>query len=460
MITFYDKPTDSLQLGLDIGSTTVKVVLFDGEQQQIVWSRYSRHYADVFQTLYNLLAELPTIGNKYFTVAITGSAGIGLSQKLGIPFVQEVIAGVESVTTFIPQTDVVIELGGEDAKITFFEGSIDQRMNETCAGGTGAFIDQIAVTLKTDAVGINNLATQYQTIYPIAARCGVFTKSDVTMLLNEGARKEDIAASVLQAVVDQTIGGLACGRKIRGHVAFLGGPLYFLPELRKRFAETLNLSPEQTIHPENAHYFVALGAALLSNKNETATADELRKRIHAIMKQEHGKETDRLPPLFVSQEDFDNFSLRHAELKADRAEPATAYGDLFLGIDAGSTTTKAVLTDDQNRILKTWYGSNEGEPIKTVLGIVSEVYEMLPPGASIKNSCVTGYGEMMLRAALGIDEGEVETLAHFRAARHFVRDVSFILDIGGQDIKCLYIKDDRLDKIILNEACSSGCGSF
>ncbi|MDR1142115.1 MAG: acyl-CoA dehydratase activase-related protein [Planctomycetaceae bacterium] len=455
------QPETVLRLGLDIGSTTVKVVVFDDNRKQILGSWYSRHYADVFQTLHTLVAEaLQYCEHCPFTVAITGSAGIGLSQKLGIPFVQEVIAGVESVSTFIPQTDVVIELGGEDAKITFFEGSIDQRMNETCAGGTGAFIDQIAVTLKTDAPGVNDLAAGHQTIYPIAARCGVFTKSDVTMLLNEGARKEDIAASVLQAVVDQTIGGLACGRKIRGKVAFLGGPLFFLPELRKRFSETLHLTPEQTIHPENAHYFVALGAALLSAKNETITANELRERIHSVTQQEYGKETDRLPPLFVSRDDFDEFSLRHAGLKAERTEPATAYGDLFLGIDAGSTTTKAVLIDDQNRILQTWYGTNEGEPIKAVLGIVSEMYEMLPAGTFIKNSCVTGYGEMMLRAALGIDEGEVETLAHFRAASHFVRDVSFILDIGGQDIKCLYIKDGQLDKIILNEACSSGCGSF
>ncbi|MDR2440362.1 MAG: acyl-CoA dehydratase activase-related protein [Planctomycetaceae bacterium] len=460
MLTF-TKPEEILRLGLDIGSTTVKVVVFDDNQNQILGSWYSRHYADVFQTLYTLISEaLLYCGQRRFTVAVTGSAGIGLSQKLGIPFVQEVIAGVESVTTFIPQTNAAIELGGEDAKITFFDGSIDQRMNETCAGGTGAFIDQIAVTLKTDALGVNELASRFQTIYPIAARCGVFTKSDVTMLLNEGARKEDIAASVLQAVVDQTIGGLACGRKIRGNVAFLGGPLFFLPELRKRFTETLHLTPEQTIHPENAHYFVALGAALLSAKNETMTANELQERIHFVTQQEHGNETDRLPPLFVSREDFDKFLLRHNGLKADRTESTAVYGDLFLGIDAGSTTTKAVLIDDQNRILQTWYGTNEGEPIKAVLRILAEMYEILPSGTTIKNSCVTGYGEMMLRTALGIDEGEVETLAHFRAASHFVPDVSFILDIGGQDIKCLYIKDGRLDKIILNEACSSGCGSF
>jgi predicted CoA-substrate-specific enzyme activase len=461
MRTFTTKSPQTLRLGLDIGSTTVKVVVFDAVQQQILGSWYSRHYADVSQTLHKLISEaLQYCGQQPFTVAITGSAGIGLSQKLNIPFVQEVIAGVEAVTTFIPQTNVVIELGGEDAKITFFDGSIDQRMNETCAGGTGAFIDQIAVTLKTDATGVNNLAAHSQTIYPIAARCGVFTKSDVTMLLNEGARKEDIAASVLQAVVDQTIGGLACGRKIQGNIAFLGGPLFFLPELRKRFAKTLHLTPEQIIHPENAHYFVALGAALLSVKNKTMTPNQLQEQIHAVTQQNYHNETNRLPPLFLSQNDFDQFTLRHEQLKANRAKPSNTYGDLFLGIDAGSTTTKAVLIDDQNKILKTWYGVNQGEPIKAVLGVLSEMYEMLPTGTTIKNACVTGYGEMMLQTALGIDEGEVETLAHFRAANHFVHDVSFILDIGGQDIKCLYIKNGKLDKIILNEACSSGCGSF
>jgi predicted CoA-substrate-specific enzyme activase len=461
MITLPNNQTTTLRLGLDIGSTTIKVLLFDADRKRILWSRYSRHYADVFQTLYTLVTEvLECCGGNNFTVAVTGSAGIVISKKLRLPFVQEVIAGVESVTTFIPQTDVVIELGGEDAKITFFSGSIDQRMNETCAGGTGAFIDQIAVTLKTDAQGINDLASQYQTIYPIAARCGVFTKSDVTMLLNEGARKEDIAASVLQAVVAQTIGGLACGRKICGNVAFLGGPLHFLPELRKRFVETLHLTPEQTIQPENAQYFIALGAALLSAKNAVMTTPELQLRIDDVLRQELGKETDRLPPLFSSQKEYNEFLLRHDQLKVRRTEPAAAYGDLFLGIDAGSTTTKAVLIDDRNQILQTWYGPNEGEPINTVLNILSEVYDILPPEAVIKNSCVTGYGEMILKAALSIDDGEVETLAHFRAASHFVQDISFILDIGGQDIKCIYIKEGKLDKIILNEACSSGCGSF
>ncbi len=453
--------TAPLRLGLDIGSTTIKIVVYDPDRHVLLWSRYSRHYSDVFQTLHTLIFEmLEEFGRYDFTVAMTGSAGIGISKKLDINFVQEVIAGAESVSTFIPSTDVVIELGGEDAKITFFEGSIDQRMNETCAGGTGAFIDQIAVTLKVDAAGVNDLARRYEMIYPIAARCGVFTKSDVTMLLNEGARREDVAASVLQAVVDQTIGGLACGRKIRGNVAFLGGPLHFLPELRRRFTETLALAPEQEIKPENSHFFVALGAALLSADTPIISGQELRCRFDRVCHWTGEQETDRLVPLFVSKQEFFEFQRRHASVRADYAELAHADGDLFLGIDAGSTTTKAVLIDTENRILRTWYGPNEGDPVRTVRAILSDIYQHIPASASIKGSCVTGYGEALLQAALGIDEGEVETLAHYTAASHFVDDVSFILDIGGQDIKCIYIKDGRLDRIILNEACSSGCGSF
>ena len=463
MITFQANTSEStpLRLGLDIGSTTVKGVVLDDVNRKVLWSRYARHYSDVFQTLYTLVSEvLEKFADRPFTVTVTGSAGIGASQRLDVPFVQEVIAGAESVSTFIPHTDVVIELGGEDAKITFFEGSIDQRMNETCAGGTGAFIDQIAVTLKTDPAGIDELASKCETIYPIAARCGVFTKSDVTMLLNEGARKEDIAASVLQAVVDQVIGGLACGRKIRGNVAFLGGPLHFLPQLRRRFVMTLGLTPEQEIKPEDGHFYVALGAALLSKDKPFMQAAELWQRVNTAMQQQHCGETDRLPPLFADQEEYKNFENRHAEIQAEYADVTAVEGDLFFGVDAGSTTTKAVLMDGRCRIVRCWYGPNEGEPIRTVLDIIADIYRNIPDGARIKNSCVTGYGEKMLQAALGIDEGEVETLAHYRAASRFVPDVSFILDIGGQDIKCIYIKDGRLDRIVLNEACSSGCGSF
>ncbi|MDR2172231.1 MAG: acyl-CoA dehydratase activase-related protein [Planctomycetaceae bacterium] len=448
-------------LGLDVGSTTVKAVVFDAAARKIVWSRYTRHFSGVFQALSNLISEVfQVFPDKVFTLAMTGSAGIGVSQKLGIPFVQEVVAALHAITTFIPQTSVAIELGGEDAKVTFLGGSIDQRMNETCAGGTGAFIDQIAVTLQTDAAGINDLASRHKTIYPIAARCGVFTKSDVTMLLNEGASREDVAASVLQAVVDQTIGGLACGRKICGPAAFLGGPLHFLPELRKRFKETLGLDENCIIVPDDSHYYVALGAAILSENDNAISAADLCSRVNNVLDHSEYEETARLMPLFNSQYEYDKFIQRHDKIKAERADISTAAGDLFLGIDAGSTTTKAVLTDANSRILATWYGTNEGDPINAVLKIVSDIYLRIPLNSRIRRGCVTGYGETILRAALGIDDGEVETLAHFLAARYFVPDVSFILDIGGQDIKCIGIKNGKVDKIILNEACSSGCGSF
>ncbi|MDR1477425.1 MAG: acyl-CoA dehydratase activase-related protein [Planctomycetaceae bacterium] len=449
------------RLGLDIGSTTVKAVVFDAATHEIVWSSYARHFSGVFQALAKLVSDVfQVFPDKVFTLAMTGSAGIGVSQKLGVPFVQEVVAALHAITTFIPQTSVAIELGGEDAKVTFLEGSIDQRMNETCAGGTGAFIDQIAVTLKTDAAGINDLASRHKTIYPIAARCGVFTKSDVTMLLNEGASREDVAASVLQAVVDQTIGGLACGRKICGPAAFLGGPLHFLPELRKRFTETLGLDENSIIAPDNSHYYVALGAAILSENDTVISAADLCGRVNDALGNNGYEETVRLAPLFASKGDFDKFTARHDSIKAERADIATVTGDLFLGIDAGSTTTKAVLTDADSRILVTWYGSNDGDPINAVLKIISEIYSQIPTNMRIRRGCVTGYGETILKAALGIDDGEVETLAHFRAAKYFVPDVSFILDIGGQDIKCIGIKNGKVDKIVLNEACSSGCGSF
>ncbi|MDO4549748.1 MAG: acyl-CoA dehydratase activase [Planctomycetia bacterium] len=450
-----------LRLGLDVGSTTIKGVIYDAETGKMVWCRYARHFSDVIQTLFSLVGEIQdTFGERSFFVAMTGSAGIGAAMKLDLDFVQEVVASAQAIMTFLPRTDVAIELGGEDAKITFFDESIDQRMNETCAGGTGAFIDQIAVTLKTDAAGVNDLASRYQTIYPIAARCGVFTKSDVTMLLNEGASREDVAASVLQAVVDQTIGGLACGRKIRGNIAFLGGPLHFLPELRKRFSQTLKLKPEEEFIPENAHFFVALGAALLAGKNRSITATELWRRVYHVMNHAHLRETGRLPALFPSEEEYRRFESRHGHLKAARGDFKDASGDLYLGIDAGSTTTKVVLMDAQSRILQSWYGPNEGEPIQSVRKILMEIYETMPEGTQLKNACVTGYGEKMIQAALGVDEGEVETLAHYKAASHFMPEVSFILDIGGQDIKCIYIKNKHVDKIILNEACSSGCGSF
>ncbi|MDR0822884.1 MAG: 2-hydroxyacyl-CoA dehydratase, partial [Endomicrobium sp.] len=387
-------------------------------------------------------------------------------------FEQEVIACTKAIKAFLPKVDVAIELGGEDAKITFFDdSSIDQRMNETCAGGTGAFIDQMAQTLKTDAAGINELAKNYKTVYPIAARCGVFAKTDIMPLLNEGAAKEDIAASILQAVVNQTIGGLARGRSIKGNVAFLGGPLFFLSELRAAFIKSLNLTPETTFFPQNAHFFVAFGAAFLSDNKENSNSDnaktshiitlkQLKERFQNLKEQNISQSQNSLDPLFKDTADFNAFLERHNKNAAKRIELESVKGGLFLGIDAGSTTTKAALITKNKEIAYSHYGSNNGNPLQSVIDVLKDIYSKLPFDARIEGSCVTGYGEALVRAALNFDCGEVETIAHYKAAYYFNPDVSFILDIGGQDMKCIYVKNGLIDKIVLNEACSSGCGSF
>jgi predicted CoA-substrate-specific enzyme activase len=395
-----------------------------------------------------------------FTVAVAGSGGISVSAWLGVEFVQEVIASTAAIREIIPETDVAIELGGEDAKITFFDSGVDQRMNETCAGGTGAFIDQMAAVLETDAHGLNELAKNFLTLYPIAARCGVFAKTDIMPLLNEGAPKNDIAASIFQAVVDQTVGGLACGRSIKGNVAFLGGPLNFLSELRKRFIETLKLAPENIFFPDNAQYFVAIGTAILSKTFPPVKGRELLEKIRLLAKTPYEAEIAPLEPLFKNEGDIETFMRRHSKDHAEFSDLRTADGNLYLGIDAGSTTTKAVLLDDENRIVYTWYGSNKGTPLISVVEILKDLYAKLPYNTVIHNSAVTGYGEALLQAALGVDIGEVETLVHCKAAAYFVPNVSFILDIGGQDMKCLYVRNGAVEKIVLNEACSSGCGSF
>ncbi len=450
----------SLHVGLDVGSTTVKIILQD-DTDRILFKSYKRHYSDVRKTMIELIEDVcQRYVNDSFTIAVAGSGGISVSSWLGIQFVQEVIASTAAIRQIIPETDVAIELGGEDAKITFFDSGVDQRMNETCAGGTGAFIDQMAAVLQTDASGLDELAKSHKTLYPIAARCGVFAKTDVMPLLNEGAPKNDIAASIFQAVVDQTVGGLACGRSIRGNVAFLGGPLNFLPELRKRFIESLKLAPENIFFPDNAQYFVAIGAALLSKEFPEVKSCDLYAKVQELAKLPYEAEIAPLPPLFTSQADIDNFTSRHAKTHADFADIAESQGHLYLGIDAGSTTTKAVVLDSNNRIVYKWYGSNKGTPLLSVVEILKDLYAKMPYGTVIHNSAVTGYGEQLLQAALGVDEGEVETLAHCKAATFFVPDVSFILDIGGQDMKCLYVKNGVVDKIVLNEACSSGCGSF
>lgn len=449
------------RMGLDIGSTTIKLVITD-ESDNLVYHRYKRHLSDMRNTLISVINEAyEDFADSFVTISVTGSGGISVAQWLGVNFVQEVIASTECIKRYIPETDVAIELGGEDAKLTFFGSGIDQRMNETCAGGTGAFIDQMAAVLQTDAAGLNEMAKRYNTIYPIAARCGVFAKTDVLPLLNEGSAKEDIAVSIFQAVVDQTIGGLACGRTIRGNVAFLGGPLFFLSELRRRFVETLELAENEIIFPENPQLFVAMGAALLS-KNETPMAfKELCDKLAELQKNKMKSEIPPLPRLFNSERDYEDFKNRHSrEGVLKNKNMSEAEGDLFLGLDVGSTTTKAILIDKDDNLIFSSYESNLGNPVQSVILVLRKIYAGLPDKARISRSCITGYGEGLIKAALGIDDGEVETVAHFTAARYFVPDVSFILDIGGQDMKCMYVKKGAIDKIVLNEACSSGCGSF
>lgn len=456
-----------LHVGLDVGSTTAKMVAVD-RAGNIVYHSYRRHLSDVKNTVLGLLSEL----RKRFpaamaTMNVSGSAGLSLAKHLDLPFIQEVIACTQAVERFIPETEVVIELGGEDAKIIYFRGGMEQRMNSACAGGTGAFIDQIASLLQTDAEGLNRLAASYETLYPIASRCGVFAKTDVQPLLNEGARKEDIAASIFQSVVNQTISGLACGRPIRGKVAFLGGPLTFLSGLRDRFIETLGLKSDEAIFPEHAQYFVAIGAAFnsaqayVSDKEVALQLDDLWRNVNRVdFKASGGKENVPLAPLFANEEELAEFRSRHARATAERGRLADYQGPCYLGIDAGSTTTKIVLIGALDELLYTSYGSNQGNPLQSVLHGMKELYRELPPGAWIARSVVTGYGEGLIKAALRIDAGEIETVAHYKAAVKFRPDVDFILDIGGQDMKCMKIKNGTIDSLMLNEACSAGCGSF
>lgn len=460
----------TLRCGVDVGSTTVKLAILDMDDN-IVWSIYQRHHSDVRATcglVMNAAAEAG-YGKVPMTVAITGSGGLLLAKWLGVEFVQEVIASKTAVETFIPQTDVAIELGGEDAKIIYFGRSIEQRMNGTCAGGTGAFIDQMAALLNTDAGGLNEMAANHTTIYPIASRCGVFAKTDVQPLLNEGARKEDIAASIFQSVVTQTISGLACGRPIRGHIAFLGGPLQYLPELRKRFYETLELDNEHIIVPENAHLFVACGCAVAGAASATVkveTLDEIIERLRNLGDIQ-GSEVTRLAPLFASEQEYAEFKARHDSERVKVADLATYEGTAYLGIDAGSTTFKAVLISEEGEILWSHYVSNKGDVLGCARTALKDLYQQIgyEEGAEsqrirIGHATVTGYGEGLLLQALQVDSGEIETVAHLRGAREMLPDVEFILDIGGQDMKCLRVKDGVIDHIMLNEACSSGCGSF
>ncbi|NLB18359.1 MAG: 2-hydroxyglutaryl-CoA dehydratase, partial [Syntrophomonadaceae bacterium] len=446
-------------MGLDVGSTTVKIVILTA-QGEIIYQDYQRHHADIRKTLRALLYDaFRKVGNLRFTAMVAGSAGLSASEWLELPFIQEVVACTEAIRVLIPQTDVAIELGGEDAKITYLSDGVDQRMNGICAGGTGAFIDQMASLLQTDAAGLNELASCHQMIYPIAARCGVFAKSDIQPLLNDGAAREDIAASVFQSVVNQTISGLACGKPIRGNVAFLGGPLFYLSELRKRFQETLKLTNETTIFPVNAQYYVAFGAALAPQEAPVISFRNLINRLPELEQSVTG-DIWSLPSLFRDSVDLENFLTRHARHRAPRGQLASHSGPCYLGIDAGSTTTKATLIDEEGLLLYSSYGSNRGSPIESALGVLKELYSLMPADAFIAHAAVTGYGEGLLKAGLKMDLGEIETMAHYTAAAFFCPEVDFILDIGGQDMKCMKVKHGVIDSIMLNEACSSGCGSF
>ena len=447
-------------VGLDVGSTTVKIAVLD-ILGNIIYKQYRRHYSDIRNTVAEIIKNSSeVIKDAFIKISITGSGAIDVSKYLQIPFVQEVVASTMAIEKLIPQTDVVIELGGEDAKITYLSNNLEQRMNGSCAGGTGAFIDQMAVLMKTDATGLNELSKNHKTIYPIASRCGVFAKTDVQPLLNEGARKEDVAASIFQAVVNQTISGLAQGRPITGNIAFLGGPLYFLSELRNRFKETLDLNDENFICPEDANYYVAIGAALLAKDNETINFNEFYNKTMNLAQNDIVLRKRGLDPLFKDEDEYREFLNRHSKNKAKRKQIHEYFGNAYLGIDAGSTTTKLVLITEEGEILYSYYASNEGNPLHSAVKAVRELYSKLHNGIKISYTTVTGYGENLIKAALSIDSGEIETIAHYKAADFFLNGVDFIIDIGGQDMKSMIIKDGIIDSIMLNEACSSGCGSF
>ena len=457
MYTENSKSSSGFSLGLDIGSTTAKAVL--RRDEEIVFERYERHYSRVREKTAELLALVKQItGTAYIDTAISGSAGLGLAEAADIPFVQEVFATGEVVKKLEPDTSCVIELGGEDAKIIFFDGGIDERMNGSCAGGTGAFIDQMATLLNISVDELDKLSLNAGRLYPIASRCGVFAKTDIQPLLNQGARKEDVAASIYQAVVNQTIAGLAQGKKIRGKVLFLGGPLFYCKGLRLRFKETLDLDDEHAVFPDYGRYAVAMGASIYAEKeNRAFTADEL---IHKVTKAVTQNSVGRLEPLFASEDEYSEFTKRHASASVDSCDINSYSGDAYLGIDCGSTTTKLVLLNNENRILYSYYASNQGNPVEIVKEQLEKLYELCGNRISIKGSAVTGYGEELIRHAFGVDIGLVETIAHYTAAKYFQPNVDFILDIGGQDIKCFKIKNGAIDSIMLNEACSSGCGSF
>ena len=447
-----------LRVGIDIGSTTVKVVVLD-ENKKLLFRSYERHYSKARERACETLRSIrDMLAGQKVKLVVTGSAGLGVAKAAGLDFVQEVYATAAAVNAYIPDTDAVIELGGEDAKIIFFGGALEERMNGSCAGGTGAFIDQMATLMNVTVSELDELSLKHEKIYPIASRCGVFAKSDIQPILNQGGRKEDVAASIFQAVVDQTVAGLTQGRELKGKIVFLGGPLHFLMGLRERFVKTLQLDEEHAIFPEDGDCFAAMGAALCSTDFESRPFEELLK----LLEESRGATTvvDTMPPLFQNQAEYDAFTARHNTSTPPQADIATYTGDAYLGIDAGSTTTKMALITPDGGLLYTYYHSNLGNPVAIVLEQLKEIYKLCGDRITIKGSAVTGYGEDLIKNAFSCDLGLVETVAHYRAAAHFNPDVDFIIDIGGQDMKCFKIRNGAVDSIMLNEACSSGCGSF
>ena len=448
----------NLRIGIDIGSTTVKVVVLD-ETNKLLFRSYERHFSKVREKTCEILDRIQDrLLGQQVKMVITGSAGLGVSKASGVDFVQEVYATAAAVDTFIPGTDAVIELGGEDAKIIFFGGALEERMNGSCAGGTGAFIDQMATLMNVTGDELDQLALKHEKIYPIASRCGVFAKSDIQPILNQGGRKEDVAASIFQAVVDQTIAGLTQGRELKGKIVFLGGPLHFLMGLRERFVDTLQLDEEHAVFPEDGDCFAAIGAALCASDYEAQLFDDQLKKLE----ESQGSVTsvDTAPPLFESQADYDVFCARHNSQHPPVADISTYTGDAYLGIDAGSTTTKLALIAPDGGLLYTYYHSNLGNPVSIVREQLEHIYQLCGDRIVIRGSAVTGYGEDLIKNAFRCDLGLVETVAHYNAAAHFNPDVDFIIDIGGQDMKCFKIRNGAVDSIMLNEACSSGCGSF
>ena len=448
----------SLRIGIDIGSTTVKVVVLD-EQNKLLFRSYERHYSKTRERACETLKSISgQLSGQRVKLVITGSAGLGVAKAAGLDFVQEVYATAAAVNTYIPDTDAVIELGGEDAKIIFFGGALEERMNGSCAGGTGAFIDQMATLMNVSVNELDSLSLKHEKIYPIASRCGVFAKSDIQPILNQGGRKEDVAASIFQAVVDQTVAGLTQGRELKGKIVFLGGPLHFLMGLRQRFVETLKLDGEHAVFPEDGDCFAAMGAALCATDYEPVPFEDALKRLEES--RETNTSEDTMPPLFDTQEEYDAFLVRHNASRPPEADIHTYAGPAWLGMDAGSTTTKLALITADGGLLYTYYHSNLGNPVSIVLEQLKKIYELCGDRIQIKGAAVTGYGEDLIKNAFSCDLGLVETVAHYKAAAHFNPDVDFIIDIGGQDMKCFKIRNGAVDSIMLNEACSSGCGSF